>query len=910
MILSPSPRTPVISNFSHDTGAVGDHITSESNPTLIITADAGTTVEVFNGLTSLGTAVETFTPGVFTFSAPVLADGTYDFTATATNSFENTSAASDSFQLTIDGTAPAAPSITDIVQDTGAPHDHVTSDAAPTLFIEAEHGSTVTVYQDGVAVGTATELAQAGAFIFSAPADLADGTYHFTAQTADAAGNVSTASDAMTVVIDHVAPTTPTVDSIADDTGTAGDNITSDNTPTLTIHAEHGSVVEVYNGDSFLGQAIESETESGTFELTLGGFKIAAPDPLIAPPGPLIVGLEDGTYHLSVISPDTAGNHSAAAALDLTIDQTAPDAPSIFSFETDTGAIDDQITSNTTPTFTINAEHGASIEVFQDGVSVGHAVEGDEPGTFTFSSAALDDGVYDFTAVATDVAGNVSTTSDAFEVTIDHTAPDAPVIDSVAGGLIEITAEAGSTVDIYRDGELAGTALEIADGVFQLDDDGYGPGISYTAVATDVAENVSTMSDAVVSNHAPVITLPSDGETYELHINENTTDAGMVTATDAEGDALTYSITDGADADAFSIDPETGALTLLTPADYELPNDYYNQGAYDLVVSVTDGEFTTSHSVVVVVDDVVNEKLVGTENDDRLVGANGDSTIAGLGGDDLLIGGSGNDRIDGGSGIDVMAGGAGNDVYYVDNWFDQIDETTTSYGATVDAGGNDTVYSTVSYFLSSPGRIAIPVGNTLSKGIFNFNDGARFVENLALRGTDNLNAAGNALDNRLAGNDGMNHIWGLGGNDLITGGAGGDKLEGGDGNDKLYGGDGRDRLIGGAGKDSFVFNTALNASTNKDVISDFSHSQGDRIQLSIAIFDALHSGPLAADEFYAAADARGAHDANDHIIYNTTTGALLYDADGIGGKAAIQFATVNFGESHPTLLASDFLISA
>jgi Ca2+-binding RTX toxin-like protein len=50
--------------------------------------------------------------------------------------------------------------------------------------------------------------------------------------------------------------------------------------------------------------------------------------------------------------------------------------------------------------------------------------------------------------------------------------------------------------------------------------------------------------------------------------------------------------------------------------------------------------------------------------------------------------------------------------------------------------------------------------------------------------------------------------------------------------------------------------------------------------------------------------------ANDHFIYNTTTGDLYYDADGKGGKAAIHFATLTDGSRTPPqhLDAGDFLI--
>mgnify|MGYP006198077475 FL=1 len=93
-------------------------------------------------------------------------------------------------------------------------------------------------------------------------------------------------------------------------------------------------------------------------------------------------------------------------------------------------------------------------------------------------------------------------------------------------------------------------------------------------------------------------------------------------------------------------------------------------------------------------------------------------------------------------------------------------------------------------------------------------------------------------------------------------------------------------------------------STNVDTVTDW--AVGDSIQLENAIFTRLTTtGVLASTRF--AANANGlAMDANDHVVYNTTTGALSYDADGSGAGAAVQFATL---VGIPTLSAADFTIT-
>jgi len=141
----------------------------------------------------------------------------------------------------------------------------------------------------------------------------------------------------------------------------------------------------------------------------------------------------------------------------------------------------------------------------------------------------------------------------------------------------------------------------------------------------------------------------------------------------------------------------------------------------------------------------------------------------------------------------------------------------------------------------------------------------------------------------------------------MNGGAGIDTLSGGDGADTLNGGLGNDILTGGAGNDTFVFNTTLSSTTNKDTIKDFTIGQ-DAIQLDNAIFTMLMTtGPLSSMNFIANSTGK-AVDGNDYIVYNTTSGVLSYDADGNGTGLAIQIALIGSTIPHPILSATDFTI--
>lgn len=169
---------------------------------------------------------------------------------------------------------------------------------------------------------------------------------------------------------------------------------------------------------------------------------------------------------------------------------------------------------------------------------------------------------------------------------------------------------------------------------------------------------------------------------------------------------------------------------------------------------------------------------------------------------------------------------------------------------------------------------------------------------------------GNGGNDSLDGGNGNDTLIGGNGLDSLTGGLGADSLDGGIGNDLLFGGAGNDRLIGGAGADSLTGGAdadvfVLNQLKGVDHITDFT-SGSDRISLSKATYVALGAkGALDPAGFYAAAGATQGHLETDRVIYDTSTGALYYDADGSGAGKAVQIAVL---DSHPAIVYADVLI--
>ena len=166
----------------------------------------------------------------------------------------------------------------------------------------------------------------------------------------------------------------------------------------------------------------------------------------------------------------------------------------------------------------------------------------------------------------------------------------------------------------------------------------------------------------------------------------------------------------------------------------------------------------------------------------------------------------------------------------------------------------------------------------------------------------------------ISGSTDADTINGFGGNDFLAGNRGDDSVVGGNGNDTLYGdagndwletGSGNDLVSGGGGQDSYVFREF--GAANADNLANFD-TNWDALRFDSAAFTALGgAGRFAAGDarFYAAAGAAGGHDADDRMIYNTSTGQLYYDADGSGAGGAELVATL---QGAPAMAAGDIWV--
>ncbi len=142
----------------------------------------------------------------------------------------------------------------------------------------------------------------------------------------------------------------------------------------------------------------------------------------------------------------------------------------------------------------------------------------------------------------------------------------------------------------------------------------------------------------------------------------------------------------------------------------------------------------------------------------------------------------------------------------------------------------------------------------------------------------------------LTGSAYADHLIGNGGSNLIKGGKGDDRIEGGGGADKLVGGAGADTLTGGAGADWFIYESWTESRvtpSTRDLILDFSGSQGDRINLSAIDADLSTKGVQHFD-FIGTRSFTGS--AGELMVVKESRETLVYaDLNG-DGKAEFSIA--------------------
>ncbi|HBC0039150.1 TPA: non-fimbrial adhesin SiiE [Salmonella enterica] len=432
-----SPLTVVLRE-ADDSGKVGDWITNKSHVTIDGTAEAGSTLTIRN---PQGVVIATLVVGNDgRWSAELdLREGSNAFVVVSEDKAGN----SQQKDILIEHDTQIEISDISLSRDTnsGDKYDLITNNKSPVLVAMTDPGATVQVYINGVLQGT-VEASSSGNISYTMPANSADGEYQVQFVATDTAGNrVESAIKTVTI-----------------DSQIAVFDIDEDSLPALSNNralsvsgvGEAGSQVSIFV-DGKLVNVVMVEAD-GTWR------------------APILL-QDDGTFNIHFSITDVAGNTEVSKDYSVDVDSST-DFPTLnLEDASNSGSLDDLITSHNKPVLVGTAEAGATIHIYVDEKIVANVLVL-EDGTWSYQfDNALKDGEYSIRVVAEDPAGNTAE-SPRLLVTIDtSTFIDNPVMmagsdngifsnDSITSQTrpaFSIYGEMNQSVQIFIDGVLVDT---------------------------------------------------------------------------------------------------------------------------------------------------------------------------------------------------------------------------------------------------------------------------------------------------------------------------------------------------------------------------------------------------------------------------------------------------------------------
>ncbi|HAS1052247.1 TPA: hypothetical protein JHK39_002570 [Enterobacter cloacae] len=612
------PQAPTLDTVYDDVAPHADYlqkgdVTNDTTPTLSGSSGvAGGTISIYDNGRLIGTTTVgsngswSFTPGT------ALADGSHNFTATVTDGVGRTSEPTGGFGIVIDTKAPDAASDLLVTDNVGAYQGPVvsgdtTDDNTPTLSGKAEPGSTVNIIDNGQVIGTA-KVNPDGTWSYTPDQPLANGAHDLTTTVTDPSGNTGPEGSHVVITVD-VVPGKVEITAVTDDTGSVTGSLsqgalTDDTRPQISGTAKAGSTVTIMDGSNVLGTTTAGA--DGTWSFTPS------------------VDLGRGDHTFTATAKDPMGNESSSSSWTVTIDTDAPVKPTIDAALDDVGSVQGNLanggtTDDPTPTLSGKAEAGSTVKIYDQNGLLGE-VTAKADGTWSFSPVAkLPEGEHRFHVTATDRAGNTSSASDDFVLTLDYTAPDASklaiteVYDDVntagviaSGGetddnrpLIKGTgAEPGNIITVYNGDKVIGTAKVQADGTWSLEPTTPLPDGKYTLTAkeTDGVGNVSGPSGEYIIN---VATVPPQAPTLDTVYDDVAPHADYLQKGDVTNDTTpTLSGSSGVAGGTISIYDNgrlIGTTTVGSNGSWSFtPGTALADGSHNFTATVTDGVGRTS----------------------------------------------------------------------------------------------------------------------------------------------------------------------------------------------------------------------------------------------------------------------------------------------------------------------------
>ncbi|HFZ9120247.1 TPA: non-fimbrial adhesin SiiE, partial [Salmonella enterica subsp. enterica serovar Potsdam] len=567
-----SPLTVVLRE-ADDSGKVGDWITNKSHVTIDGTAEAGSTLTIRS---PQGVVIATLVVGNDgRWSAELdLREGSNAFVVVSEDKAGN----SQQKDILIEHDTQIEISDISLSRDTnsGDKYDLITNNKSPVLVAMTDPGATVQVYINGVLQGT-VEASSSGNISYTMPANSADGEYQVQFVATDTAGNRV-----------ESAITTVTIDSQI-----AVFDIDEDSLPALSNNralsvsgvGEAGSQVSIFV-DGKLVNVVMVEAD-GTWR------------------APILL-QDDGKFNIHFSITDVAGNTEVSKDYSVDVDSST-DFPTLnLEDASNSGSLDDLITSHNKPVLVGTAEAGATIHIYVDEKIVANVLVL-EDGTWSYQfDNALKDGEYSIRVVAEDPAGNTAE-SPRLLVTIDtSTFIDNPVMiagsdngifsnDSITSQTrpaFSIFGEMNQSVQIFIDGVLVDTITVTDRNQVYRPESPLGDGShSIYYVITDKAGNTATSKTLNFTidtlNTTPVAIDSIGGQT----LTEMTGSDGKIYITDTTRNLLfSGSAEPNSKIEIIINGLNVGEVWVNDKGHWQMPVNplYFTEGQLDITVKSTD----------------------------------------------------------------------------------------------------------------------------------------------------------------------------------------------------------------------------------------------------------------------------------------------------------------------------------
>ena len=588
---------------------------------------AGVTYSVANGnLTINADGSWSLTP-----AAP-LPEGPQEVVATVINANGDEAVDATMNEVTIDLTAPPAPTVNPLTTSSSTP------EIAGTATLE--EGDTLTVLVAGVEYSLANEnleIDELGNWSITPDTPIPAGVQQVVATVTDAAGNSTIDATMDEITIDGALPETPTVDTV----------VTNSPTPVIT-------------GTAGAGDTLAVEVGGATYETTADPAGIWSLDTSSATPIAGTFTPLEGDNEVTVTATNADGN-SLSDTVNITIDTMAPEVPQVVP----------QMTNDTTPVIEGTAEPGSTVTVEVNGTTF--TTIADEDGTYSVNTEdtgqitagndpfdPLDEGTHEVVVTSTDAAGNQTSDATSLEIEVDTTLPIVPTVEALTTSdttpTITGTAEADSTVTLLINGSTF-TTIAAGNNTYSVNtgtatpSSGNDPFVPLVDGEHDVAV---TSTDALGNSSSDETTneITVDSSTAAPTVDALTTDdpTPTITGTAEPGSTVTVAINGSifetmanGMTGAYSVDtgtatPSADGITPFEPLtegmhDVEVTSTdtLGNPGSTSIEITITDSTapMVTIDQLVTGIDTVVSGTAEGSLGDDSLAFFENDVQLGG-----------------------------------------------------------------------------------------------------------------------------------------------------------------------------------------------------------------------------------------------------------------------------------------